>query len=110
MASLELPDPAIDPSDDQCEKIDRDGDDKDHVHFTSSPGRPESRDPSSVSPRHVGAPSHSDTKPPTPKTPDSTAKRKSQLLKRVFPHQDVDLSSEKPGQFEAPPSSEVDRR
>ncbi|ODM20836.1 hypothetical protein SI65_03889 [Aspergillus cristatus] len=110
MASLELPDPAIDPRDDRSDKVDRDGDDKDHVHFTSGPGRPESQDPSSVSLRHVSAPSHSDTKPTTPKTPESSAKRKSQLLKRVFPHQDVDSPTEKQGQLEAPPSSEVDRR
>lgn len=110
MASLELPDPAIDPRDDQSDKMDRDGDDKDHVHFTASPGGPESRDPSSVSLRHVSLPSHSDTKLSTPKTPEPGAKRRSQLLKRVFPHQDADPSTEKQGQFEAPPSSEVDRR
>lgn len=110
MASLELPDPAIDPCDGQSDGMDHDGDDKIHVNFTTDHDRPESRDSSPVSPRHVSPPSHPDGKPSTPKTPDPSAKRRSQLLKRVFPNQDVDPSTEKHVQVEPPHSSEVDRR
>lgn len=106
MASLELPDPAIDPGDDT-----REHDDNRKIHNSHSNPSVRIESPQ-VSPRQPNPGSadgkSSTTKNRTHSSSDAGAKRKSQLLKLVFPGQDWDSGQEKHAQAEA--TSESERR
>ena len=119
LASLELPDPAIDPQDDQRREGRDHHDDSKSNHNSngispkSVPPEQRPEPPSPAVPRHANQ-SPSDGKSSTaPKesvgSSDATPKRKSVLLKRVFPNQDWDTVHEKQAHFEST-SSESEKR
>lgn len=106
MASLELPGPAIDPGDDTHEHDDNRKIGSSHSNHSVRIESPQ------VSPRQPN-PGSADGKSSTTKnrphsSSDAGAKRKSQLLKLVFPGQDWDSGPEKHAQAEA--TSESERR